>query len=83
MSVSGEAFAREAGRIWDDQDHIAMEQFSARGMQIKEADAGFQAVVAKRLNNMRKEWLAKASAKGLDGEAILKYVKNEVANYKK
>jgi len=81
MSVSGESFAREAGRVWDDQDKMALAAFKEGGMDTHVADEALAAEIRKRLAPLEKEWLAQAKAKGVDGEQLLTKVRADIGSY--
>lgn len=81
-SVSGEVFAREAGRIWDDQDRIANEQFKGSGMNITTASPAMMAELKQRLSGIEAAWVKEAAAKGVDGKAALAMLREEAARYK-
>lgn len=82
MSVSGEQFAREAGRIWDDQDRIANEQFAGSGMKIGTADDAMQRELRQRLGEIDRGWIKQADSRGVDGRAALEMYRREAANYR-
>jgi len=79
MSVSGEAFAREAGRIWDDQDRIANEEFRKVGMDISTANNEMMAELRRRLDPIDEAWIKEASGRGIDGRAALSLLRKEAA----
>ncbi|MGE0736418.1 MAG: TRAP transporter substrate-binding protein [Alphaproteobacteria bacterium] len=82
MSVSGETFAREAGKIWDDQDRIANEEFGKSGMKISTASDAFMADLKKRIGHIEEAWVKEAAARGVDGRAALEMFRREAAAYK-
>jgi TRAP-type transport system periplasmic protein len=79
MSVSGEAFARLAGRAWDAADVSAAEEFKAAGGTITTASASFVEEVRKRTAGIEQAWIADAKAKGVDGAAALAEFRKEIA----
>ncbi|MCW5750005.1 MAG: TRAP transporter substrate-binding protein [Alphaproteobacteria bacterium] len=81
-SVSGEVFAREAGRIWDDQDRIANEQFRDSGMKISTASPAMMAELKSRLSGVEQGWIREAAAKGVDGKAAVAMLRAEAARHK-
>jgi TRAP-type C4-dicarboxylate transport system substrate-binding protein len=83
MSVSGEGFAREAGRIWDDQDRMANEAFAKSGMKVTTVSAAMNSDLHARLKNIDEIWIKEADAKGVDGRAALDMFRREVAAYKR
>jgi TRAP-type C4-dicarboxylate transport system substrate-binding protein len=83
MSVSGETFAREAGRIWDDQDAIANKEFATSGMKISTMSPEMTQDLKSKLAFIEESWIKEANARGIDGRAALDMLRSEVANYKK
>ena len=83
MSVSGEAFAREAGRIWDDQDRIANEEFTKSGMKITTADERLLGELRRRLEPLEQTWIKQAAGRGVDGPAAIEALRKEAASYRK
>ena len=83
MSVSGEALAIEAGRIWDDQDRMANEEFAQSGMKIGRAEGAFAQELRARLKTVEEDWIKLAAQKGVDGAAALRFIRDEVAGYKR
>lgn len=81
--VSGEALAAEAGRIWDDQDRRANERFAQGGMKTSRADGAFAEELRTRLKAVEDEWIKLAAQKGVDGTAALRFIREEVASYKR
>jgi TRAP-type C4-dicarboxylate transport system substrate-binding protein len=79
MSVSGEAFARLAGRAWDAADASAIHEFKAAGGTVTEAPAAFVDDVRKRTAGIEQAWIAEARAKNVDGAAALAEFRREIA----
>jgi len=80
--LSGETFAREAGRIWDDQDRIANAEFAKSGMGIRPAGEAFLAELTARLKPIEEAWIDDAAKRGVDGRAALEMFRREAASYK-
>lgn len=83
MGVSGEHMAREAGRIWDDQDRLANEQFAKGGMQITKASDTLYKELQQRLGGIEERWTKEVAARGVDGRAALEMLRKEAAGYKR
>jgi TRAP-type C4-dicarboxylate transport system substrate-binding protein len=83
MSVSGENFAREAGKIWDDQDSIANQDFANSGMKITTMSPEMTAELKNKLAFIEEAWIKDANARGVDGRAALDMLRREVAEYKR
>lgn len=82
MSVSGEAFARRAGRVWDSEDRATLELMAKNGANVVRADRAFLEAVRERTKGLREEWLREVRAKGVDGEKLLATLRREYQNYK-
>lgn len=81
-SVSGEAFAREAGRVWDDQNRIADEAFAKSGMKISKASDAFTKELHERLGGIEAQWIKEVTPRGIDGKAALDMLRKETASYR-
>ena len=75
--VSGEAFARRAGRVWDTEDKLALELMAKNSVEITRMDGKFREEVAARLAEVRNEWLESAGKHGVDGSALLDKFRRE------
>jgi TRAP-type C4-dicarboxylate transport system substrate-binding protein len=78
-AASGEAFARLAGKAWDAADAAGFEVIKAAGIKIDTLDGAAVADLRGRLAFTEKAFLDKAAAKGVDGAAALKMLKDEIA----
>ncbi|WP_417226913.1 TRAP transporter substrate-binding protein [Amphritea sp.] len=81
MSVSGEAFAKLAGRAWDAADAKALTAMKANGNEITTADAAFINDVKQRTSTLEAEWIKAAKKKGVDGAAALAELRQITADY--
>ena len=79
MKVSGEAFTRRIGVLWDAQETAATPKLKAKGIKIVEADAPMMGAFKKAMVKVKAAWLAKAKKAGVDGEAALKMYLDESA----
>jgi len=80
--VSGEAFARLGGRAWDDTDREVAA--TLKDNQIINAEGKFLADIHEGLKDFEPKWAADAKAKrGVDGAAVLQFLKAQVAGYKR
>jgi TRAP-type C4-dicarboxylate transport system substrate-binding protein len=77
MSVSGEAFARRAGRVWDTEDRLSIALMNKNGAKITTMKGRFLAEVKQRLAPLRTAWVAEAKKKGIDGQALLARLRSE------
>ncbi|MBW7849459.1 MAG: TRAP transporter substrate-binding protein [Rhodospirillales bacterium] len=83
MSVSGEAFARLAGKAWDAADAAGMTAIKAAGIEVSKLDDAAMAELKKRLAFAEAKWLDKAKERGVDGLAALSYMRAEIAKLSK
>lgn len=76
-SVSGEAFAKLAGRMWDIQDAKGLAIMKENGNDIITADEAFKSEIAEASAPLEAEWLETAKEMGVDGEAAIKAFREE------
>ncbi|MDQ0314210.1 TRAP transporter substrate-binding protein [Amorphus orientalis] len=81
--VSGETLARIAGQAWDNADTAGVEKMKSEGIEIIEADDAFMSALQEKLAGIDSVFLDAAKEKGIDGEAALKMLKEEVAKESK
>lgn len=79
MSVSGESFARLAGKAWDAADAAGLAAIKAGGIEINRLDDAAMADLKKRVAFAETTWLDKAKERGVDGPAALAYMRGEIA----
>lgn len=79
MSVAGASFAAMLGSTWDKQESDAGPKLKEAGIRVEDAPPSLQAAMEKALAPVRTKWLAKAKAKGIDGEAAIKMFEAEIA----
>src|SRR5437868_11200857 len=77
-SVSGEALARLAGKAWDATDAAALEEMKRDAIQISEASPELVTGVQERAKAIEDKWVKGATAKGVDGAAVLAEFREEV-----
>jgi len=83
MRVSGEAFAKMAGRAWDDADSAALKAMKANGNEVTVASDAFIADVKQRTADLEGKWIKEAKKRGVDGEAALAELRQITATYNK
>lgn len=82
-SVSGEAYAKLAGKALGEQQDGLLAEFKKKGtMQMDRASPETVAGLKKALEFFDREWIAAAKAKGIDGEAALRFFREQAAAYK-
>ena len=82
MAVSGEALARRAGRAWDAADHAGLEAMTAAGTALEVADAAMLESLKAQLAFARRDWVDRASDRGVDGALALAALEAEIARLK-
>lgn len=71
MSVSGEVFARNTSRWWDETVAGVYQEMEEAGVNFINASTEFEAAFANVAEGIRGSWIAAVNAKGMDGEALL------------
>jgi TRAP-type transport system periplasmic protein len=80
-SVSGEALARMAGKVWDKYDGEALEVLKkTAGVTITEASPELVKGVQDKSKEIVDKWIGLAKAKGIDGAAVLAEFQQEIKN---
>jgi TRAP-type C4-dicarboxylate transport system substrate-binding protein len=78
-SVSGEVFARMAGRAFQKRDDTGLEKFYQAGGKITDAPADMVSQIQGWVADIEAEWAEKAAKLGVDGAQVLYDMKTEVA----
>lgn len=78
MSVSGEPGGRFIAKAWDAGDARGRAYAKEGGVQFTEMGPAFKAQIEKAFEPMKNEWLKLAKEKGVDGDAALKYMDEEL-----
>jgi TRAP-type C4-dicarboxylate transport system substrate-binding protein len=79
--VSGEAFARLAGRVWDADTILASKKYLDQGGEIVKAHDALLAEFHEKLDPIENAWIAQANDMGVDGKAALAEFRQIIANY--
>jgi len=77
MSVSGENFARIAGKGWDKADEAGVAAMKAAGIEIIDASKTLLREIKEKTDPIEAKWIKDASAKGLDAAKALKELRAE------
>ncbi len=77
--LSGEALARRAGKSWDAADARGEKAMREANIPIVTASPQFIAEIKSKTGGLEQAWVNKVKAKGVDGEAVLKAVRGELA----
>ena len=78
MSVSGEYAANYIGDAWDLADLNGIKHMQENGIEIEKMPEPILAKARELWKPIQAEWMKKAAAKGIDGEAALAMFKAEV-----
>jgi TRAP-type C4-dicarboxylate transport system substrate-binding protein len=73
MSVSGEAFVKAAGKVWDGVDRLGVDVAMKAGVKVVTPSAAMQAELRAKLDGIQNMWAASADKMGVDGNAALAY----------
>ncbi len=79
MSVSGEALARRAGRAWDLADAMAMQTLTGAGVSMTVMDSRSINELKHRLAFVERDWVGRASERGVSGAVALAALRAEIA----
>lgn len=79
MSVSGENFAKIAGKGWDNADAIGHSAMEEAGIALVTASDSLVADIKDKTAAVEAAWVADVKAKGLDGEAVMADLRAEIA----
>jgi TRAP-type C4-dicarboxylate transport system substrate-binding protein len=80
----GEALSRRSGKAWDAADSRGMEAVKAANIPALTASPQFVAEIRAKTSTLEAEWIEKkAKPKGVDGAAVLKALREEIAKLSK
>ena len=71
MKVSGENFARIAGKGWDDADKAGVATMEADGVEITTASDDLVGAIKEKTAPIEAAWIAEVTEKGLDGAQVM------------
>lgn len=77
--LSGEHFARLAGKAWDAADAAGVEAMKAAGIALQKASPAFVAEAKAKVDPVEQAWVEAVKAKGVDGAALMKEFRAEIA----
>jgi TRAP-type C4-dicarboxylate transport system substrate-binding protein len=78
LKVSGENFARMAGRVWDKEDDAGLKAMQADKVIVRNASAELVAEIKAKTDALEKAWYEEAKAKGIDGAAVMAEFRAEI-----
>ncbi|MBF0280489.1 MAG: TRAP transporter substrate-binding protein [SAR324 cluster bacterium] len=77
--VSGEAFARLAGKAWDAADKIGIQAAKDDGATITMASDSFVEEIKNATSHIEADWVKKVNSKGIDGAAVMAMLRQEAS----
>jgi TRAP-type C4-dicarboxylate transport system substrate-binding protein len=83
MKVSGENFARLAGKAWDGEDTKGMAEMNAAKVDIRNASPALVTEIRAKTDPLEKAWYDEAKAKGIDGAAVMAEIRAEIQKLSK
>jgi TRAP-type transport system periplasmic protein len=78
MSVSGEAFSRAVGRMWDQRDRDGNAVLAKANVAVTRASPALIDDFAKKMASLEADWIKEANAKGVDGAKALADLREEI-----
>jgi hypothetical protein len=78
----GEALARRAGKAWDAADARGAADLRKGNVAVAVASPALIAEIKARTDTLEQAWITKAAAKGVDGTAALRTLREEIAKLK-
>jgi TRAP-type C4-dicarboxylate transport system substrate-binding protein len=78
MKVSGEHYARMAGKVWDREDDAGLKAMQADKVIVRNASPELVAEIKAKTDSLEKAWYNEAKAKGVDGAAVMAEFRAEI-----
>ncbi len=78
MKVSGENYARMAGKVWDGADDAGLKSMQAGAIIVRTAGPELVAEIKAKTDPLEKAWYDQAKAKGIDGAAVMAEFRAEI-----
>lgn len=78
-AVSGEQIARNVGKFIDEYDLETIAEVEEQGIEVIAPDDSFMAALEERAGYASGQWVEKANARGVDGEAALAFYLEQIA----
>jgi TRAP-type C4-dicarboxylate transport system substrate-binding protein len=82
LAESGIAFAKLAGKAWDAADQIGLAAMKANGNEVLTASPELVSEIKAATKDIEARWTRRANAKGVQGEAALRFFRKQVKEYK-
>ncbi|MBX3647476.1 MAG: TRAP transporter substrate-binding protein [Rhodocyclaceae bacterium] len=78
MKVSGENYARMAGKVWDREDAAGLKLMQEGSIIVRTASPELVAEIKAKTDPLEKAWYDQAKAKGIDGPAVMAEFRAEI-----
>lgn len=82
LALSGEAFAKRMGGVWDRHANAAAASLKANGVAIDTASGPMLDKVKAYVGKYETQWLERASAKGVQAKEALAFFREQIKSYK-
>lgn len=79
MSVSGGVLGASFGKRWNDAAAVAVAAYADEGIEVIDADPAFEQALIEASAFVTEEWIADATAAGIDAAAALEFYKSRLA----
>ncbi len=83
MKVSGEHYARMAGKVWDREDDAGLKAMQADKVIVRNASPELVTEIKAKTESLEKAWYNEAKAKGVDGAAVMAEFRAEIQKLSK
>lgn len=80
-SISGEAFSRRVGKLWDEKHEAATKLFQESGKAHTRIQGEMLEELQAKIGDLEENWIKAVSAKGVDGKAALEMLRREIDAY--
>ncbi len=81
LAESGETFAVLAGKAWDAADQVGLAAMKANGNEVLTASPELVSEIKAATKDIEARWTRRANMKGVQGEAALRYFRQQVKEY--
>ncbi|GAB4178776.1 MAG: TRAP transporter substrate-binding protein [Rhodocyclaceae bacterium] len=78
LKLSGEHFARRAGKAWDEADAAGLEAIRKAGIHVQTASPALLGQIKAKTDAVEHAWYEAAKAKGVDGAALMAELRAEI-----
>ena len=79
--LSGEAFAKRIGRIWDEQALESERLLEEAGVEKVLVQGAALESLRQQIDGGEQDWIEAVSKLGVDGEGAIKFIREQAASY--